>query len=715
MVAGEGSVSGPGGFDGQLDLKALGQSLWRKKWRVILPSMIVAFLAVIGVNLITPQYKSEARLLVEGRENAFLRPDAERQTQANIDPRTLVDLEALMGHALILQSREVALQVIKELNLADNPEFDPARKGVSVVSVFLSLLGVGKDALRQTPEERVLTTFNKRLTVLPIDKSRVILVEFQSADPQLSADVVNAVIDAYFRVQRQTKQEQNRNASRWLAAEIDKLRPLVADAEQKVESFRAKANLFVGTNNTNLANQQLTDLTGQLAQARAQKADLEARSHAIREMLKTGKPVESSDITGSELMRRLIEQRVTLRAQLAEQSSTLLDMHPRIRELRAQTASLDAQIRVELDKLVRSIENDTRIAGGRIETTIAAIDQIKRQIGGLSTEDVQLRSLEREAKAQRDLLESYLAKYREATARESLDTAPSDVRVISRASPSNVPAFPKKIPIVMIATLATAFVSATLIVTGELLGTGTRAPAGSGGGPSASLYARLRALRLRPRRAAADPDPAPATEPAVVAAMPIEELAEAVRALGEAGRRVTVIGAARNVGTTTAALGLARKLAMQGRTILVDLALNAPNLSVISTDPGAPGLAELARGAASFGQIVTRDRFSAVHLVAAGQGTDPAAILASPRLAMTLEAFARTYDHVVIDAGAVPEVDIVPVARFASRAVLVAADLTEPETIAARDRLLAAGFSDVMLFLGGARPGEAVPIAPAAA
>lgn len=712
MVAGEGSVSGPVGFDGQLDLKALGQSLWRKKWRVIVPSVIVAGLAIVGVNLITPQYKSEARLLVEGRENAFLRPDAERQTQANVDPRTLVDLEALMGHALILQSREVALQVIKELNLADNPEFDPARKGVSAVSVFLSLLGVGRDALRQTPEERVLTAFNKRLTVLPIDKSRVILVEFQSADPQLSADVVNAVIDAYFRVQRQTKQEQNRNASRWLAAEIDKLRPLVADAEQKVESFRAKANLFVGTNNTNLANQQLTDLTGQLAQARAQKADLEARSRAIRELLKTGKPVESSDITGSELMRRLIEQRVTLRAQLAEQSSTLLDMHPRIRELRAQIASLDAQIRVELDKLVRSIENDSWIAGGRIETTIAAIDQIKRQIGGLSTEDVQLRSLEREAKAQRDLLESYLAKYREATARESLDTAPSDVRVISRASPSNVPAFPKKIPIVVIATLATAFVSATLIVTGELLGTDNRAPAGHGSGPSPGLYARLRALRLRPQRASAEAAAAP--EP-VVATMPIEALAEAVRALGEAGRRVTVIGAARNVGTTTAALGLARNLAMQGRTILVDLAFNAPNLSVISTDPGAPGLAELARGAASFGQIVTRDRFSPVHLVAAGQGTDPAAILASPRLSMTLEAFARTYDHVVIDAGAVPEVDVVPVARFASRAVLVAADLSEPETVAARDRLIAAGFSDVLLFLGGARASEADPVAPAAA
>ena len=105
---------------------------------------------------------------------------------------------------------------------------------------------------------------------------------------------------------------------------------------------------------------------------------------------------------------------------------------------------------------MRSIENDARIAAARIDTTTAAIDQIKSQIGGLSSQDIELRSLEREAKAQRDLLESYLAKYREATAREFLDTTPSDVRVISRASPSNTPSFPKKIPIILIATLVTA-------------------------------------------------------------------------------------------------------------------------------------------------------------------------------------------------------------------------------------------------------------------
>jgi succinoglycan biosynthesis transport protein ExoP len=716
---GVGAVQRP---DRELDLRALGISLWRKKWKIIVPGLIAAGLSLLAVNVITPRYKSEARLLIEGRENIFLRPDAERQTA---EVRDRVDLEALTSQAQILQSRDVALAVIKDLKLNQRPEFDPALRGVSVTSVFLSMFGLGKDALNLTPEERVLTNYFERLSVLPVDKSRVILIEFQSSDPELSARVVNAIIDAYFTVQKASKQEQARGASQWLAAEIDKLRPKVSEAENNVENFRAKANLFVGNNNANLANQQLSDLTTQLAAARGQKADLDARARLIRNMLNSGKPIEAADVTNSDLIRRLIEQRVTLRSQLAEQSSTLLDQHPRIRELKAQVYALDSQIRGEAEKIVHTVENDARIAGGRIETTSAAIDQLKKQIAGLGSQDVQLRALEREAKAQRDLLESYLAKYREASARDSLDATPSDVRVISRAIASNVPAFPKKIPILLIATLVTMFLAMSLIVTGELLRGGdvaaaAKKPPKPGRPERASGFSLFGLLRPRTKPVAAAAEPVMAAKSAGDAAaqaagVPVGNLALALRRIGEAGRRITVVGVARNVGTTYTALGLSRALVQQGaRVVLVDLALESPNLAVLSTDPDAPGIADLVRGSASFGQIVTRDRFSRVHLVAAGrmQGID-ASLLSSPRLAMTLEALARTYDHVIVDGGAVTEIVAPCLAKLTPRAVLVATELEHPATQAARERLIAAGFIEVTVMLGS--PGEAAGRRPAAA
>jgi uncharacterized protein involved in exopolysaccharide biosynthesis/Mrp family chromosome partitioning ATPase len=682
---------------GDIDFAALGRALWAKRRWLIGPAVIAAALSIVAVNVVTPRYKSETRILIEGRENAFLRPEAEK---ALLD-RTQVDQEAVASQVQILMSRDLASQVIHTLKLGERPEFDPVVKGVSPVTVLLSLFGLAKDPLRMTPEERVLQSYFDRLAVTPVEKSRVIIVEFQSADPELAAQIANTIGDAYLVFQQNAKQQQTRNASQWLAVEIDKLRPKVEEADRKVEEFRAKTNLYVGTNNTSLANQQLTDMTTQLAAARAQKAELEAKARLIREMLKTGKPVESNDITNSELLRRLVEQRVTLRAQLAEQSSTLLGLHPRIQELNAQINALDVQIRGELEKVGRSIENDARIAGARVEQTVGALEQLKRQIASSSGQDVDLRALEREAKAQRDLLESYLAKYREATARDSIDAAPADARVISRALVSNVPVFPKKLPIVLVAALATLALSATWIVTAELLGGGATVPAFASRPVPAATKPGSRFNPFR-RKAKNGKKPAAGKElPLDAEAAPLTGLARTLGALGDAARRITVIGAARNVGTTYTALGLARALAANSRVVLVDLALASPNISIMSTNPGAPGVAELVQGAASFAEVITRDRFSRSHLIATGKvSSDPAAILASPRLAATLEALARSYDHVVIDAGAVADAAVDTFARLAPRAVLVATDARHPDTIAARKRLIGAGFTDVTVFVG---------------
>ena len=161
-------------------------------------------------------------------------------------------------------------------------------------------------------------------------------------------------------------------------------------------------------------------------------------------------------------------------------------------------------------------------------------------------------------------------------------------------------------------------------------------------------------------RAPATVAPRPAAMAPPMAGMPVssvEQIAATLRQAGDAGRRVVVAGSGRNVGTTYAAIALARALAQSGNVILIDLAWNAPNLSVVSTDPQAPGMAELLRGQTSFGEIITRDQFSNVHLIATGNvAGEGASLAASQMLPGAIEALAQSYDHVVLDVGAVTDV-----------------------------------------------------------
>src|SRR3569833_3459086 len=449
---------------GELDLRLVGRALARKRGFIIVPTLLALALSITGVNMITPRYKSESRILIDGRENVFLRPNNERTEERSV----LLDPEAVTSQVQLVLSRDLARDIIRKNKLAELPEFDAVLRGISPLKSLASMAGIVRDPLSMSPEERVMDAYYERLAVYAVDKSRVIVIEFQSQDPSLAAQVANSIADGYLVLQQNARQAQAKSASNWLAGEIETLRKRVSEAESRADDFRSKLGQFVGTNNTTLSNQQMGELNTQLSNARALKSDAEPKARLIREMLQSGQHIEASEVLNSELMRRLSEQRVTLRAQLAEQSSTLLDAHPRIKELKAQLADLDRQIRDEASKLSRSLDSDARIAGGRVDALNTSLEQVKKLATSTNSQDVQLRALEREAKAQRDLLESYLAKLNEANTRESLNTAPAEGRIISRAVVSNTPAYPKKLPIVLIATLATLMLTSGVVVTGEL-------------------------------------------------------------------------------------------------------------------------------------------------------------------------------------------------------------------------------------------------------
>ena len=301
----------------------------RKRSWIIVPTVLALVASLAAVNMVTPRFKSEARILIDGRESVFLRPTGERNEE-----RSALDAEAVTSQVQLVQSRDLAREIIRKNKLAERPEFDPVLQGISPLKSLLALIGIGRDPFSLTPEERVLEAYYDRFTAYAVDKSRVIVIEFQSRDPELAARVANSIAEGYLVLQQDARQQQAKSAGQWLSGEIESLRKKVAESESRVEEFRSKSSLFVGTNNTTLSNQQMGEINTQLNNARALKSDAESKARLIKEMLQGGRQIEASEVLNSELIRRLSEQRVTLRAQLAEQSSTLLGGHPRIKELR---------------------------------------------------------------------------------------------------------------------------------------------------------------------------------------------------------------------------------------------------------------------------------------------------------------------------------------------------------------------------------------------
>ncbi len=151
----------------------------------------------------------------------------------------------------------------------------------------------------------------------------------------------------------------------------------------------------------------------------------------------------------SGLIQRLRERQVQLKADIADLSTTLLDNHPRIKALRSQLGDLDGQIRSEAQKVLKGIETELQTAQFREKDLVASLNTLKAESARVGEDEVELRALEREANSQRDLLESYLTRYREAASRKDRNYLPADARIFSRAV--EIPSeayFPKNIPMI---------------------------------------------------------------------------------------------------------------------------------------------------------------------------------------------------------------------------------------------------------------------------
>ncbi|CAK7255602.1 MULTISPECIES: Wzz/FepE/Etk N-terminal domain-containing protein [unclassified Shinella] len=735
--------------DVDIDLGGLFGAIWRNRMRVLLATVACAGIAFAGASLVTPRYKSEARLLIETREPAFTTGTDRAQGR---EQQPALDELGIASQVQLLRSADLIKQVARNMKLYELEEFDPAAKP-SAISDLLVLFGLKKSPLDLEPEERVLKEFNSKLVVYQVERSRVIGIEFSSKDPRLAAEIPNEMAKVYLSLQSGAKLDTNSEATRWLEPEIANLREKVREAEQKVAEYRSQSDLLPTGENSTFAVRQLTDISTELARVRGERANAEARAESVRTVLKTGgAPDTLSDVVGSQMIQRLKESEAQIQGQISDLSTSLLDGHPRLKGLRSQLAGIRGQIKAETQKILSSLENEARTAQLRETQLLQQLNTVKANSARAGEDEVGLKALEREATAQRQLLETYLARYREATSRTDSSSTPADARIISAAVEPTEVAFPKVVPITIVGGLAGFMLSAIAILLAELFSGRALKPVGAAAAvparreeeavedeveadlpaeepvihktpalhrdPVARLdHGPVRDVRAPAKSLLADIAPdedeeeqeTEAGSPASLldTADPGEEEAEfsiaaVARYMVENNVSVAISVSPSGDRGSTATVMLARRIAEEHRkTLIIDLTGSACPTRLMAQSAHMPGITDLLVGDAVFGDIIHGDRLSGAHVVPRGNANIKRAMRGIDRLAMVISSLADAYDTVIVECG---PADVEGVRRLTrdqeTDIILSLPGADEDEIVEMIDAFGAAGYSEVMLMTG---------------
>ncbi len=703
-----------------IDIGSVLAGIWARKFWIVLTTLIAAAGSIAFVITATPEYQTSARVLVENLETDFSRTDPQR---AIVNP---IGQQEIKSQVEVLNSRDLAKKVItdlaseqdaaKRVNLLNLAEFDPVKRGIGPVSKFLISLGFKSDPEKQTLMQRALGEYYKKMSAYQIPDSKVIVISMTSEDPMVATLVANKLGEVFVDDTRAVQSNSTGRARKWLEQQIDLLRSKVKQSEIAAEEFRAKAGLLKGRDqNSTLSRQELSELNTQIILAEAQRSEIQARAKEIKGLLvRTGSVASSSEVLNSPLIQRLRERQITLRGNLAELSTTYLPNHPRVAAVRREIEGLNRQVRSEALKIVSGLEQQAKVALAREASLRASLNGLKARASGTNLDLVKLRAFEREAKANRTLLETFLTKYSDASTREGEVAQPGLARLFSRADIPGEPSFPKPGPTVVLATIGGLVLSTGLAFMASVMSSVSGAGSSSSSRrrsspvqevreahqptPSSTVPAavppvaatvtqpppNMQAPYVSAPSAPIPPAPIPVTTPSLsqlpasiniqmatanalavvqnsssefsVAMAPVTSWANSTRqTLGV--KRLAVVGLpGAEIDTAAACLGLARSLASQNiRTIVVDAAMQGSQFATMTDADSMPGLADLVTGYASFMDVIVKDHHSSARIMRVGQTVAAAwPLLSGERMETVLSALDadENHDMVIVHGGA---------------------------------------------------------------
>lgn len=638
--------------------------LWRRKGLIASTVALTTLAAVLIVFQLTPLYTAETQLLFGTR--------AEKVVDIQNVLETLrSDRATIKSEVEVLRSRSLAEKVVDELGLVDRPEFNRHLRPPSLfdlrewlprslqwlpLSLRTALVGAGPEA-PVTPEEAergirsdVVTAFQEATTVEVVTVSRVVSIATTSEDSGLAAILANKLADLYLREQLEEKRDAVQRASGWLDGRVQELREQVEQSEREVEDFRQQQGL-VQARDTTLFEQQIYEVNTRLIAAQTKTAEADAELREARVLMDAEGGISSaSEVLTAPLIQNLRMQEARLAGEAAQMASEYGELHPKMINVKAELADIRANIAVEVERILRGLENSLRVAQTRERTLEQSLAELQAEAARLAAAQARLRVLERDAAANQDLYNVFLARWKETGQQGDLHHA--DARIISRATVPSEPSWPNR-PAAAALSLVVSVVLALLLVflVEQILDRGFR---------DADRIEQLLGISTL----AALPLLSGSRDAHFESLLdqPMSPTAESIRMLhagllladagGAAPASILITSALPTEGKTFLALGLAHLVARSGRKVLlIDADLRQGQIGKRLGLSHQHGLTDLLTGQLeSVDEAIQYDERTSLYVMTAGRASRAASnILDAGTMRQLIDALKPAYELIVVD------------------------------------------------------------------
>ena len=425
--------------DDSIDLLALVGTLWRGKWTILLLSglgvLLAGYYAFVAAE---PTYRATTQMALILDQSPII--DIE-----SVMTGVSSDTSSLNTEMEIIRSRELVSRLVDQLDLTQDPEFNPALRpdtGFSLgdVKALIAELVSGSE-MEEAPTEMdirndVIDRVRDVISTSIARQSYIFSISAETHSPVKSALLTNTLAQIYQDDQIAIKVDGTQTAAVWLSARVSELRTELEEGQNQINDLRAR-NAMVSPEALAALNTQSVELS---SQQQAAQLELERATETL------------------ETIQAAAGEDVAARALAVDDAQ--------LRSIASSAAAGDAAALARFDRrfaqLLQQATGTRDLLATRVADLQAQIDRLAAQFDTQGADLIRIQQLERETEATRVLYETFLNRLRETSVQIGIQQA--DSRVLSEAIEGQYVAPRKGIILVM------GFLLGTMLATAIVLG-----------------------------------------------------------------------------------------------------------------------------------------------------------------------------------------------------------------------------------------------------
>ena len=423
------------------------------RWKALVATFLIVVLGTLAISLLLPkQYSATTTLVVDFKG---MDPVLGMMLPAQLMPgymATQVD---------IIQSHKVAVDVVKALQLADNP--------------------VAREQWREatdgqgTPEDWYADVLLRKLDVKPSRESNVVEISWTGSDPKFAAIVSSAFADGYIKTNLELRVDPARQTAAFFDEQLKILRENLERAQNKLSEYQRGKGYSSADERLDVETSRLAELSAQYTMTQAQAADANSRQRQLAEFLARGaNPDSLPDVLANPLVQNLKAQLASSEARLEQISSQLGANHPEVQRLKADIGQQRTKLAAEVTTASTALSNTARIAERRATELQQAVATQKARLMRFNQGRDEMAVLMKDVESAQRAFETASMRFTQTNLESQ--TSQTNISVLTRAIPPLAPSSPRVMFNMLLAVFLGVMLGVGVVLLAEIADRRVRSP-----------------------------------------------------------------------------------------------------------------------------------------------------------------------------------------------------------------------------------------------